>query len=229
MQIEQQLEALEKQKRVNVVLESLTRTGPPHAPTFTVVFVVHDERAIGHGLRKKEAWRNAALAMIPKLEALPDPCSRIVKWTDLYGHIKNPVIRFRQPPMEWFSDPQVLGIDWEGEPRAMIQVACKSGIVIDVHDAPWVARVLSDERHTHAVFGDHETHLVASPMNVQENIHWSLAETVSRRLEPNVRFLKDKTIHERTDWQNPRACSEEALRYAAVDAIMTRRLGLKIK
>jgi hypothetical protein len=127
--------------------------------------------------------------------------------------------------VNWFSDPQVLGIDWEGNPRAMIQIACASGIIIDVVNATWVAQVLSDARHTHTVFGDHETHLVANPKNVQENTNWSLAETASRRLAPGVRFLKDKTIHVRTDWQNPRACSEEALCYAAVDALMTWLLG----
>ena len=90
--------------------------------------------------------------------------------------------------------------------------------------------VLSDRRFTHAVFGHHELPLVANGVNCQPSDGSSLADTTSRLFYPTVRLLKDKTIHRRVQWKTaPHLLPREAIRYAALDALATRKIALRLR
>ena len=137
---------------------------------------------------------------------------------------------FEEPPAEWYAEPDVIGIDWEGQPPCLVQVACRHGVAVDVADAPWVHALLGDKRHEHVVFGAHEVARVpAGARNVQRDHRLSLAETLSRSHIPEVRLVKDPTIHKRVDWRRAaqeRALTTEGAYYAALDAWATRKLAL---
>lgn len=86
-----------------------------------------------------------------------------------------------------------------------------------------------DARHTHCVFGSHEEDRVANPYNCQRDPSQSLVEAVSVMLMPTTRLHKDKTLHKTTDYWRAPELSERAMRYAALDAEMTRRVGVKMQ
>lgn len=154
-------------------------------------------------------------------------------WDDLAHKVlaSVPIVVGRSPPTSWFSTgDDVLGVDWEGQPPALVQIACKHGIALDIPSAPWVRGVLTDARFTHAVFGAHELPLVANGFDCQPGDKPSLVEMTSRLLCPSVRLLKDPTIHQRVDWTSSAShLPEEAIRYAALDAWVTRRIALRLR
>ena len=135
---------------------------------------------------------------------------------------------FAPPPPSWFAEPDVVGVDWEGTPPRLVQVACRRGVAVDVAGAPWAAAVLRDARHAHVVFGAHEVALVAAGAAIDAqrgDPSLSLAETFSRACCPDVRLTKDPTLHARTDWAaaaRARRLPREAALYAALDAWATR-------
>lgn len=177
------------------------------------------------------------------LSQLRDPCGVAVSFLDEAASVLRhlPILCFpaRSPP-GWFATPQIVGVDFEGQPAAIVQIACARGVVIESYTCKWVQDVLHDARHTHAIFGKHEAHMVATPYDAQAmvaaqypQVHphqpWSLTDAASMVLHPWKRLIKDKTIHARTDW---RQCSSrrslprlEVRLYAALDAELTRRLA----
>ncbi len=215
--------------------ETIVRQGPAHASMVYVQINVKKDNAtlisdnVEYYGKTKEARRKVMEKLITKLKHVSDPCTCERPWPSLWAKVfQKSISIFQTPPAEWFNEPQVLGVDWEGQPIALVQIACKRGVAIDAHDAPWVNSVLTDKRHNHAVFGKHEIHLVGNPMQIQES-DISLAETVSRIYCPTVRLIKDKSIHDRVDWAlcaRREQLNSEAIAYAALDAEMTRLVAI---
>lgn len=209
------------------------RGGVPHAPEWRVEVRVTRPDGVhltAHGSlagNKKDARRSAIAAVAHQARTIPDPCTQgTMPFARLWETVQKPVCAFAPPPADWFAEAQVLGVDWEGSPPRIVQIACARGVYIDVVGAPAAARVLRDTRHTHCIFGAHEAALVAVPRNVQRADSQPLVEAVSVAFMPTVRFTKDKEIHRRTNYWRTRPLSQEALEYAALDAEMTRRLGI---
>ena len=178
---------------------------------------------------KKMVKKMVYTEALRSLSTIKNPCDKEIPWKDLWNwsSIKRPICLFEKPPDAWFEKDQVLGIDWEGSPPNIAQIACRSGVYIDKVDSIYIREILNDERHTHCVFGEHEMHLVANPINLQPNINTSLSELVSLTFYPDTRFPKDKSIHKRVCWSSNNL-SEEAINYAATDAVITLNLGLRI-
>lgn len=138
--------------------------------------------------------------------------------------VDKPIIAFQRPPPCWFEQPQVLGVDWEGDPPVIVQIACKAGVYIDRTTSPFAKAVLRDARHKHCVFGQHEVPLCANGVNMQQNKRIGLAEQTSRTWCPKVRLVKKCPLD--VKWDVP-PLPLSALEYAAMDAEVTRRLGLR--
>jgi hypothetical protein len=208
------------------------RVGTAHASIAHARIVVNrdDIESIngqGSAPKSKDATRIAMRNLWDTISAIPSPCTRTLPFVDLWSVLHKPIRVFVSPPAHWFTNAQVLGVDWEGQPRAIVQIACASGVYIDKANAPTALSILNDSKHVHCVFGEHEMHLVANPTNLQLNPKQSLAELASITLYPTTRLQKDKSIHYRTDWTS-RNLSDEATRYAALDAELTRRVGVRI-
>ena len=203
-----------------------SRHGPAHASVSKTVVVVRRGAeswcATGVAPRDKDALRQSIRELHLQIEHIPDPCDTTVAYEELWNRVGKELCLFKAPPPSWFATPQVLGVDWEGQPRSIVQISCEMGVYIDHCSSPAAHLVLSDRRHTHCVFGAHEVHLVSNPMNLQPDTTTSLVECASLEFSPRVRFVKDKTMLVETDWTSP---GERALRYAALDAEVTRRLG----
>lgn len=215
--------------------ERWNTSGPPHLPTWTVLLSVKDPdrryvlRKKASGAKKKDVRRRCMQLVLDSLSKIRDPCSRRVLWSDVSLLDGVDVALFEPPPSEWFSTPCSVGVDFEGERSSVVQIACEAGVAIDVKTAPWVRDVLENDQFEHFIFGAHESSLVANPVNLQKDPRLSLAETYSRACCPSVRFEKDKSIHSRVNWEkcaSERKMSEEAKKYAALDAVATLRLGL---
>ena len=214
--------------------ERCARVGTALYEHTVAVEAVATVSARGHTAR--DARRHALDLLVPVLTQLPDPCSRSRAWTEAFPAPR--VCAFRPPPASWFDAPQLLGVDFEGTPPALVQIACADGVAIDAVDAPWASSVLADARHVHCVFGAHETARVANPLDLQAEVpcavpkhRWSLADACSLLLTPGVRLLKDRGIHARVDWRDAArrgALSPDAEAYAAADALATRALGLVV-
>ncbi len=182
-------------------------------------------KGVGKSLKKKVAIQNAMISIWNDVLKISDPCNKEILWKNVWEKISKPICIFMMPPYNWFNEPQTLGIDWEGCPPSIVQIACKSGVYIDNCNALYVKEILNNEKHTHCVFGEHETHLVKNPLNLQLNNKVSLAELTSITFNPKIRFIKDKAIHKRINWED-RPISREGILYAATDAEITRRLGI---
>ena len=207
------------------------RVGPAHNSIAVAKIEVNREDMapiIGRGSapKSKHAIRLAMRDVWDAISTIPDPCTDTLPFTDLWSALQKAVIAFTPPPVQWFSHAQVLGVDWEGQPRAIVQIACKSGVYIDAADAAAALGILRDEKHVHCVFGEHEMHLVANPKNLQHDPKQSLAEVASILFCPTTRLQKDKSLHFWADWSSPDLCTD-AIRYAALDAEVTRRIGLR--
>lgn len=213
------------------------RFGPAHDSVAEVTLCVRSldsniiAVATGQASKTKDATRDAMKMLLDKLVSIPDPCVKNIAWLDLANKELTgvEVITFRNPQAHWFGTPQHVGVDWEGSPPCLVQIACAHGIGIDVISAPWVQFVLGDARHTHGVFGAHEMGLVANPVNLQTNPVISLPEMYSRTFIPEYRIIKDRTFHTRIDWSSCahlNILQEEGRVYAAFDAYATRKLLL---
>lgn len=175
------------------------------------------------------------------LEARDDVCVWRTPYLRAAAYVLGEVRAFAAEPIGWFDEADTLGVDFEGMPPVLVQIACKHGVVVDRLRTAWVRRVLRDPRHLHCIFGQHERRLVARPLDVQAAVGrkwpvlggpWSLADAASLLLVPRVRLVKDKTIHTRVDWREAaraRTLSSEALTYAAGDAWFTRAAGLRVR
>ena len=152
-----------------------------------------------------------------------------------------PILLFPESrPVGWFDRSDVIGVDMEGSPAALVQLACAMGVVIHRLDCPWVRTILDDPRHVHAIFGAHEANEVVRPYDVQGEVHkalppiharqpWSLTDVIGFLLLPNTIIVKDKTIHRRVDWTavaRSGQMTHEAALYAACDAWVTRALAM---
>lgn len=207
------------------------RHGPAHASHSAVEVSLHRGRdrvasATGRAAKTKDARRRAMDGLSSFLAAQPDPCVAVAPLAVVMA--PPAVCLFRPPPWEWLAAPQTLGIDWEGEGRPLVQVACARGVAVDASDAPWVQSVLSSTSHVHGIFSRDEEALVARPLQLQPTPRHSLCDAVSRVLVPETRVVKDGTIHARVDWADcarRRCMSDEALRYAVADAWATRALA----
>ena len=206
------------------------RYGPAHASMCRATLTVQTHTTVGVAPRTKDAIHAAMHDMLAHLATVPDPCTETLPWTQVGASIlpNFSVVAFRTPPADWFEESQDLGVDWEGSPPCLVQIAgAHKRVAIDTVDAPWVTRVLGDARHRHGVFGAHELDMVANGYDVQPADKPSLAECFSRTCLPDVRFMKDKSIH--GHWERfayDRELPHEALCYAALDAIVTRKLLL---
>ena len=181
----------------------------------------------GIGKKNKEAFRNAIKKSWHVILKIPDPCELTIPFTLIWEKCKKPICSFQKPDPLWFENSQILGIDWEGTPPSIVQICCKSGVYIDDVKSKTAQKILKDKKHKHCVFGKHEMHLVANPFNIQKNNKLSLAELTSIMFSPEIRLIKDKTIHKRVDWSDNNL-SEEALNYAALDALVTRKIGKRM-
>tara|TARA_B100001093_G_scaffold436315_1_gene434662 strand:- start:699 stop:1454 length:756 start_codon:yes stop_codon:yes gene_type:complete len=190
---------------------------------------IKDITGQGLGETKKEAIRNAMRNLWFTLDNIPDPCTKTIKFMNLYDLIMGgkEIISFKKPPENWFSQGQILGIDWEGCPPKIVQISCEHGIYIDRVESQFVKKILESDKHTHCVFGKHEIDLVENPLNLQQNPELSLAEYLSREFFPKIRIKKDKKIHLIVDWGNIGELPYYAIKYAALDAEVTRILGHK--
>ena len=161
------------------------------------------------------------------LNLIPDPCKKQKKYMKLFKHVleNEKIIAFRSPPDDWFSQSQILGIDFEGSPPTIAQIACEKGVFISRVNKPKVIEILKDPKHIHCVFGKHEEELVGNPLNLQIDPHKSLVEYISITFCPEIRFKKDKKIHKKVGYWK-RYIPDFGLRYAALDAEMTRLLGM---
>ena len=191
---------------------------------------IKDITGQGFGETKKEAIRNAMKNLWYVLDNIPNPCTKTIEFMNLYDHIVGgkEIISFRKPPENWFSQGQILGIDWEGcNPPKIVQISCDHGIYIDRVGSQFVKKILESEKHTHCVFGKHEIDLVKNPLNLQQDPRLSLVEYFSRKFCPTIRIKKDKKIHLIVDWSNIKELPDYAIKYAALDAEVTRMLGHK--
>jgi hypothetical protein len=181
--------------------------------------------------KRKEAVRQVMTQGLALLQGVKDPCDKTMTAVDAWRASKQPMVLFQPPPASWFADAQVLGIDFEGSPPALVQLACREGVYVDRVSSPTAQAILQDARHKHCVFGEHEMDMVACPCNLQTDKKQSLVELVSITLCPAIRVIKDKTIHARVDWTNAAAqqtLCDEAAEYAAADAYLTRKLAVKM-
>ena len=228
MQVEQRFENLVDWLRCSVHEESRVLQ---YFSVYKVEVTRHDLKPpiVGHGQAptKKAARRHAIMAVMPRIWVLSDPCKFELGWVELWHHrLKKPVVAFERPPAWWFEQPQVLGVDWEGSPPVLVQVACEAGVYIDRTSALLAKSILADKRHIHCVFGAHEVHMCANGVDVQESKRIGLAEQVSRAWCPQVRLVKNRPTD--VAWDVP-PLPPRALEYAAMDAEVTRRFGLRLK
>ena len=233
-----------KHKRCHIEEEPFSHIGPPHMRLFTYkvkILNLQNEcirEVIGTGTSKKISKNDANNTIINILNNIPDPCTEKFDISNI--QISRPVITFRKPPNNWFDEPQILGIDFEGLPPALVQICCRRGIVIENLYEPWVQHVLHDTRHIHYIFGKHENDLVGNPFDIQDYLvnkfpiykhEWSLVDGLSLMYRPHVRYTKDKSIHLNTDWvqiANDRIIYGDAKNYATIDAIVTYKLAILI-
>jgi len=232
-----------KHKRCHII-ESNSSIGPPHMPIFyhnIKLLDLHNislNEVIESGTTKKHAKRNAINSIQNTLNRIPDPCTREFNISN--NQISLPIITFKEPKDNWFDEPQILGIDFEGLPPALVQIGCRNGIVIENLYEPWVQHVLHDTRHIHYIFGKHESDLVGNPFDMQGYLvnkfpiykhEWSLVDGLSLMYKPYIRYTKDRTIHIHTDWDsiaNNRIINSHAKNYAANDALVTYKLATLI-
>ena len=207
---------------------------PPPLARVEIVVWQRGERvasAVGVGSKRKDAYQDAYWKCFDLLKNVPDPCPMTMPYIEFCQRMmpKPPVCLFKEPPTSWFEKGQVLGIDWEGFPPSLVQIACASGVYVELATSPTALKILNDVRHTHCVYGKHKMHMVANPVNLQEDVKVSLVDVASESFFPNLRLLKD---HFAIDWKeiaDNKLLSPEAAMYAATDAIFTRCIGLKKK
>jgi hypothetical protein len=194
---------------------------------------------MGFGSTKKNAKRDAINNIQNALNDIPDPCTEEMNISNI--RILRPIITFEEPLFdEWFDEPQILGIDFEGDQHELVQIGCKKGIVIESFNEPWVQRVLHDKRHIHYIFGNHERNLVSNPFDMQRYLvekfpiykhEWSLVDGLSLMFYPSMRFTKDKDIHIYTEWDTiaySKNINDFEKYYAAMDAFVTYKLATLI-
>ena len=236
MQVEQAFEKRIRHLRVAHHIQHVA-SGPAHRTVWTAhlsMTMADGREVVANGVpfpKRKEATRHALMRGLALLRDEDDPCDTTVSAVGVWRSSKQPTVCFDSPPVHWFADAQILGVDFEGSPPVLVQIACREGVYVDRVSSPAAQAILRDERHTHCVFGEHETELVARPWNLQTDKKQSLVELVSITLCPSVRITKDKTIHERVDWASATAretLSAEATAYAAADAYLTRKLGVRL-
>ena len=240
VQAEQRLAALCKQRRLHAT-EATTQSGPPHAPVFKCTFAFSDgSMVVDRGKTKKKARQHAMTRAVYELAA--PPTLTPLPWAaTILSSLALPVVAFPDTmPWDWFAgDPDVLGVDFEGMPPVVAQVCCRSGVWIDRLER--ILLVLRDPRHVHVVFGAHEAHLVGQPFDLQAALArrfplpwgcagWSLADAMDLMCEDlaggvrSAYFHKDRSLHRRTDW-GAQPLPQEALEYAAADAVATRSVA----
>lgn len=212
---------------------SIERHGPQHMSTATATLSVRRYgdtlfRCSAEASKNKDAVREVIRESMSYVDRIDDPCTETIMYESLWEEHAQTIVAFHVPPPSWFDNtsPQVLGIDFEGQPPCICQIACDRGVYIDEIDTPLVQQILRNPMFTHAVFGEHEMKYVMNGTNIQKNKTLSLAETVSRYFYPKTRILKDKKIHEIADWKKPSSLTVRLLRYAALDALVTRKIAL---
>lgn len=190
---------------------------------------IKEINGVGFGGTKKEAIRDGMKKLWYVLDNIPDPCTKTIMFMNLYEVVvgEKKIISFETPPEYWFSQGQILGVDWEGCPSKIVQISCDYGIYIDRVDSQFVKKILESEKHIHCVFGKHEINLVRNPLNLQKNPRLSLVEYFSREFFPTIRIKKNKRIHMIVDWGNIEELPDYAIKYAALDAEVTKLLGHK--
>lgn len=179
--------------------------------------------ASGVASKIKDATRSAMQSAL--LLDIQDPCRTTLPYQDLWKQVEKPLCAFQRPPVSWFETPEILGIDFEGSPPIIVQIASKYGVYIDRIDSEEANRIMSDEKHKHCLFGAHEEKFVKNPINLQKDPKESLVELISKTFVPHIRFEKDKVFVSTTNWHTITSHDTKALEYAALDAEMTRLLG----
>lgn len=175
--------------------------------------------------RKKEAEKNSARQILYDLKCL---YARSFDRKVLEMPANIPILRFEVPPDHWFFEPTVLGVDFEGPSKHLVQIACDHGVAIDRIDATWVQDVLRNPHHVHFIFGAHEARLVANPVNVQVDVHGqaiSLEEAYARLFDPSSRYCKHKHKGNGDECARTRHIEDDFALYAATDAWATLQIG----
>lgn len=154
------------------------------------------------------------------------------KWTDIPLDV--PIYIFpKYPP--YVPEQGYVGVDFEGSPASMIQIAFENCILIAKIDDPFANGILKNTNYIHGIFGEHERKLVARPFDVQQVFttarppatkpRWSLADVTNMLELPGTgkRYKKNPSIHRWLPWHKPDKLPQWAFQYAAIDAEMTRR------
>lgn len=134
------------------------------------------------------------------------------------------IVQFREPPKDWGLHGHALGVDFEGANKHLVQIACEDGVLVDRIDAPYVQDILHNPNSVHYIFGAHEEHLVANPVNLQRN-NLSLIETYSRLLTPQQRYTKLNYNGGGDECAQKSRMDRDFLIYAATDAWATLQIG----
>ena len=210
-----------------------------HSFRYYLSFESHSHTVTGEGTTFLEARRSAMKKATDWLSTIVDEGCTHISYQTFARNISEEHTIFVFPghcPSGWFDEAQLLGIDFEGTPPCMIQIACFSGIVIENIHAEWVQTILKDPKHTHAVFGQHELRLVSNGWDLQAHVaherpqvhpkqEWSLVDAFTLICKSNLRLKKDKTIHRRVNWRaianQSSHFTNEAIEYAACDAWIT--------
>ena len=229
------------------VEESIETHGPAHAPTHTVCLTTQPQTgqspastsAVVSAPRLRDARAAAQrrlagqLALLtgppqPRPQPFPRAAAVITRVTDEFERLAR--------------REGLVGVDFEGCPPVLVQVAAGSRVcVTPVGDAA-AQRLLRCDELRHVVFGFHEAGMVANPVDAQQlaaqrwplpwgKKDWSLSQAFSLACSEisghDVVFVKNTEIHSRVDWSDWETLQldEEALAYAASDALAHRFLG----
>lgn len=134
------------------------------------------------------------------------------------------IVHFAEPPKDWRLHNCALGVDFEGSNKYLVQVACEDGVLVDRIDAPYVQKILRNPNSVHYVFGAHEEHLVANPVNLQRD-NLSLIEMYSRLVTPLQGYTKLDYSGDGDDCARTKSIEADFLLYAATDAWATLQIG----
>lgn len=191
------------------------------------------------GSSKQDVMRAFLTRLIPFVESFPMITHKTpMRWNDI--PLKKPIFTF---PCQSVSIPGhgIVGVDFEGSPPTLAQIAFDNFVIVSSIDSPWIQRVLKSGAYTHAIFGAHEAHLVAKPFDIQGDFsrlyppkqkpQWGLADLVNllHVCSCQFRYTKDSKIHKIVDWSDHNNLSQWALKYAAIDAEMTLQIALILK
>lgn len=219
--------------------ETSTSTGSGKTVVHTVAVKFHGASGVGSAPKKKAAREAAFDAMAVSLEKALSRV-KLDECPAEFLPVPPSIVAFRPPPPHWFVDGGVVGVDFEGSPPTLAQIACDQGVYVDRLSK--AREVLQNKNLTHFVFGDpSEEKRVASPLNTQKvckerwplpygianySLEGALSVAVENVAKTSVKLKKkNKDLRKTTDWSLADELSYKAIEYAATDAHATLLLG----